>query len=99
MRRLIFGAAVIAVVALACDRASAQYGYRGPRARGAYYFRQPYYQPYHYRAYYPSRYGHYGESFNEMSRQIRAAHSRYRFNTHPRSKYNSPPHRYDYWGW
>ena len=33
------------------------------------------------------------------ARQIREAHSRYRFYTHPRSIYNSPPRRYDYRGW
>ena len=104
MRRLIFGAAAIAVVALACGRASADYGYRGyygPRGRGSFDFRQPYYQPYQYpaRAYYPSPYGYYGDSFSETARQIREAHSRYRFYTHPRSIYNSPPRRYDYRGW
>ena len=34
----------------------------------------------------------------EAVRRIKAAHSRYRIRSHPRSQYNSPPHPYDYWG-
>jgi hypothetical protein len=39
------------------------------------------------------------ESFPEAAARIRAAHSRYRYFTHPRSLYNAPPAQADYYGW
>jgi hypothetical protein len=36
------------------------------------------------------------ESHNEAVARIRATHSRFRTNYHPRSYYNSPPHYYDW---
>ncbi len=39
------------------------------------------------------------ESHDEAVRRIKAAHSRYRYYTHPRSMYNSPPTQADYFGW
>ena len=36
---------------------------------------------------------------SEAIRRIMAAHSRYRYYTHPRSLYNSPPGQADYFGW
>ena len=108
MKRLIFGAAGVAVVALACGTASADHGYRGhdgPRGDISLHFHQHHhygnsngrgysrsyshsYQP---RSYGQRRYGgSYGNSFSEAARQVREAHSRHRFNTHPRSYYNAP---------
>ncbi len=49
----------------------------------------------------PRYYGSYGGSdpHSEAVRRIMAAHSRYRYYTHPRSLYNSPPGEADYFGW
>ncbi len=49
-----------------------------------------------YRGY--SSYGRGFETHSQAVARIRAAHSRYRTNYHPRSNYNSPPY-YDRRGW
>ena len=41
----------------------------------------------------------YYESFDEAAQRIRAAHSRYRYFTHPLSLENAPPTQADYYGW
>ena len=119
MKRLIFGAAGVAVVALACGTASADHGYRGhdgPHGDISLHFHQHYhsgnsyrggysrsytpsYQPRSFGSYGRRGYGSYGNSFSEAARQVREAHSRYRFNTHPRSYYNTPRYHYRLGGW
>jgi len=68
----------------------------GPNVRrGNYDYRRDYgydYHPYRYRGYNSRGF----ETHNEAVARIQATHSRYRTNYHPRSYYNSPPHRY---GW
>lgn len=92
MRRVLLKLAAVAVVALATQTASAAGGYRGyggyPATSGYYY--GGYWSP-------PIRYS--PSPHDEAVRRIRASHSRYRYFTHPRSLYNSPPSPYDYWGW
>ena len=92
MRRVLLTLAVVALFAAATQTASAATYRRGfaghPATTG-------YYQGRYWST--PSRYQ--PSPHDEAVRRIRAAHSRYRYNTHPRSLYNSPPHPYDYWGW
>ena len=92
MRRVLLTLAVLAALAAVAQTASAAKYRRGfvgtPATTGYYYGRysapQSRYQP---------------SPHDEAVRRIRASHSRYRYFTHPRSLYNSPPHPYDYWGW
>ena len=94
MRRVLLtlAAFAIVIVGLAASTATAGHGHRG------------YYGGFgHGQHGYHHQYGHrYARSYSphlEAVRRIKAAHSRYRYHTHPRSMYNSPPHPYDYWGW
>jgi len=97
MRRLVLTAVVAAVLGLGCGTVGADtygdnygpnyapnYGYQ---ANNSYYggWRQPYYAG--------------PESYAEAARRIKAAHSRYRYFTHPLSLQNAPPTQADYYGW
>jgi len=56
--------------------------------------------PYGYGYGYGNRYRSRGlETHDAAVSRIKATHSRFRYNTHPRSHYNSPPHYYDWRGW
>ena len=110
MRSVLLTLAVLAVVGLAAETAPAQYQHGGPAAYGAYGGHGGYgihYYPYRppvQRAYgYPGQYGVYssqpGLSFEASVSRIMAAHSRYRYQTHPRSLYNAPPPGYYRRGW
>ncbi|MHC4177459.1 MAG: hypothetical protein ACYSWU_08130 [Planctomycetota bacterium] len=99
MRRLVLTLTTLAVVGLAAGTALAGHGYRG-YGRG--YGRNVYggYGGYGRHQYSRSWGPSFGSSlFSQQVRRVQANHSRYRYNYHPRSYYNSPPHRYDYWGW
>jgi hypothetical protein len=100
MRRLILGLAAVAVIALACGTALADHGHRGGHQR--YGYGNSYRGGYSYSwngSYGWGGYGRFGNSFSEAARDVREAHSRYGFNTHPRSYYNAPDYRYYYWRW
>ena len=93
MKRLTLSLAAFAALGFATVTAFAQSGYHGYRG---------YQDPYGYRpsGSYHAPVPHRGTpSFEASVRRIMATHSRYRIRTHPRSLYNSAPHRYDYWGW
>ncbi|MGA2064067.1 MAG: hypothetical protein ABSG86_03815 [Thermoguttaceae bacterium] len=92
MRRLILTLTVAAIFGLACRTVQADDGYR------------PYYVP-GYGAPYPC-YGwapqpNYAgpQAYEDSVRRIMAAHSRYRYFTHPLSLQNAPPTQADYYGW
>jgi hypothetical protein len=92
MRRFLFGLAAVAAMALTAGGAQAGDWY------GGHYYAQPYhggYGPYYYA---PPAYG-YAMGDDPSVARIKAAHSRYRYYTHPRSLYNSPPGPADYFGW
>ncbi len=97
MRRLVLCLAVTATLAMTAGSATAANRYRGYR-HPAYYGPRPAYNT-HRGHEYGYGYGYRSDAFGEAARQVRAAHSRYRYNTHPRSYYNSPPNRYDTWRW
>ncbi|OHB66889.1 MAG: hypothetical protein A2V70_15000 [Planctomycetes bacterium RBG_13_63_9] len=94
MRRLVLTIVTLAAVGLAAATAFAGHGhgrYYGDRGYGTQYRSQRYY---HGSASYRTESGH-----QQEVNRIKAASSRYRYHTHPRSMYNGPPHPYDYWGW
>jgi hypothetical protein len=95
MRPLILTLAAAAVLALTAATAEAQYPY------GGYYV--PGYAPNYgvqVNSYYGGYYGNWrGGDFASDAARIRAAHSPYRYYTHPRSLYNAPPGPADYFGW
>ena len=53
---------------------------------------------YYYGGLQPLYYGNF-EPYDQAVRRIEAAHSRYRYFTHPLSLQNSPPTQADYFGW
>jgi len=87
MRRVVLTFAALVTVGLATGTAWARHGYSG-------------YGPGNYRSY-NSSYSSwdYGgvNSHAAAVRRIMAAHSRYRFNPHPRSMYNAPPRGVKYY--
>ena len=97
MRRLVLTTVAAAILGLACGTARADnpygndfgpnyspnYGYQVNNYYGG--WRQPYYAGY--------------ESHDEAVRRIMAAHSRYRYYTHPLSLQNASPTQADYYGW
>jgi hypothetical protein len=96
MRRLVLTLSAAAVLAVAATTARAGNPYYDP----------PVYAPnygYQVNNYYggwaagPSYGG--SDAHSEAVQRIMAAHSRYRYHTHPRSLYNSPPTQADYYGW
>ena len=98
MRRVVLTLAAFAVVGLATSLAHAGHGSRGSSV--SFYYYQPY-RPM--TPYYSSRgrggYGFHMDTHAQAVRRIKATHSRWRYNTHPRSLQNGPPHPYDYYGW
>jgi hypothetical protein len=101
MRYLVLALMAVAVLALAAASVQAEYPYGGYYAPG--------YAP-NYGVQVNNYYGGYnggwgggvgwrGSSFADDAARIRAAHSPYRYYTHPRSLYNSPPTQADYFGW
>ena len=97
MKPLVLTLAAVAVLALAAATAEAGYPY------GGYY--APSYVP-NYGVQVNSYYGGWGGGlnwrggdFSSDAARIRAAHSPYRYYTHPRSLYNAPPGQADYFGW
>ena len=88
MRRVVITLAAIAVVGLATSSAWAGNGYGGRGGQRSYGY-----------GYYPPAQRYYSDSHSAAVQRIMAAHSRYRYNPHPRSFYKSPPHPYDYRGW
>ena len=88
MRRVVLTLAVLALVGLTARSAFAASRYGGPRGYGGYSSRLGYYSS--------GQFG-YG-SHLEAARRIMAYHSRYRYQTHPRSSYNSPPLGRGYYG-
>ncbi|HUT13973.1 MAG TPA: hypothetical protein VMY42_26020 [Thermoguttaceae bacterium] len=80
MKRVLLTVAVLVGVGLAANSALAQIGYRGYRS-------YPSYQGYN------SRIGGYSPHLAEVER-IRQIHSRDRYQTHPRSYYNTPSPSY-----
>ncbi|NQU20169.1 MAG: hypothetical protein HQ567_02725 [Candidatus Nealsonbacteria bacterium] len=110
MRRVLLTLAVLAIVGLAAETASAWHGPNqrgGPQAYGGYGNYGTNYYPYRpptSQAYmYPGHYGGYSsqqvQSFPASVARIMAAHSRYRYQAHPRSFYNEPPPGYYRRGW
>jgi hypothetical protein len=114
MRHLLLALLVAAVSGLAVTTAEAQYPYRGygePSYAPNYY---PNYTP-NYAPNYAPNYGYQVNNYyrgwsagqyysgadphGEAVRRIMAAHSRYRYYTHPRALDNSPPSHADYFGW
>jgi hypothetical protein len=101
MRPLVLTLAAVAVLALAAATAEAGHPY------GGYYV--PSYAPNYgvqVNTYYGGYYGNgggglnwRGGDFSSDAARIRAAHSPYRYYTHPRSLYNAPPGQADYFGW
>jgi len=93
MRRVVLTLAALTAVALTTGTTLAGHGYGG--YAGGYYGARTY-RPYQGRSSWE-----YGgvNSHAAAVKRITAAHSRYRYNPHPRSFYKSPPHRYDFWGW
>lgn len=104
MRRVVLTLAALAVVSFAAGRADAGNRGRGQRrpsvSFGGHYqsggvsFYAP--TPYRGRAITGSRF--HIEPFSQSVKRIQAYHSRYRYQTHPRSLYNGGPHPYDYFG-
>jgi hypothetical protein len=97
MRRLVLTLATAAIVSLACGIVRADW-------YGDYY--TPAYTPNYGYQVNNSYYGGWQqpscsspESYAEAARRIKAAHSRYRYFTHPLSLQNSPPTQADYYGW
>ena len=95
MRRLVQSMVMVAILGL-CGSALADnpYGYYWPTAAPNYGYQvNNYYsgprQPY---------YGNF-EPYDQAVQRIEAAHSRYRYFTHPLSLQNSPPTQADYFGW
>ena len=113
MRRFLVTLSVAAIVGLAATEALAGNGFRngvygfrevpnGYGQYGAYYGPAPYggYGPApYYGGYVAPFYGGYSSPQDESAARIRASASRYRYYTHPRSMYNSPPGPADYFGW
>lgn len=101
MRRLTLGLPAALIVALACGAAWADRGHRGHGQHGRYGHSggSSYYQQRSYGGGGWNGYGGYRDAFSDAAREVREAHSRYGFNTHPRSYYNAPDARYYYWGW
>jgi hypothetical protein len=98
MRSLVLTLVATAVFGLAPSTVRAGNPYRG--------YYQPNYSPnygYQVNNYYPGGIAypyHYGsDPHTEAVWRIRAAHSRYRYYTHPRALDNSPPTHADYFGW
>jgi hypothetical protein len=93
MRRFLFGLAAVTAMALTAGAAQAGDWHGGrydpQQYRGGY---GPYY-------YAPPAYGYALDDDPPSVARIKAAHSRYRYYTHPRSLYNSPPAQADYFGW
>ena len=101
MKPFILILAAAAVVALAAATVEAGYPYGG-------YYGSAYVPNYGVQVnnYYGGYYGGWGGGlswrggdFGSDAARIRAAHSPYRYYTHPRSLYNAPPGPADYWGW
>jgi hypothetical protein len=95
MRRLVLIVAAAAMLSLACGtvRADNPYGDGyGPNYAPNYGYQVNNYYGGGYRPYY-------AETYEEAAQRIRAAHSRYRYFTHPLSLQNAPPTQADYYGW
>ena len=92
MKRFLLSLAAVAAIGLTAGAVRAGGWYEGR------YYPQPNqggYGPYYYA---PPAYGYaYGD--DPSVARIKAAHSRYRYYTHPRSLQNSPPGQADYFGW
>ena len=98
MRRLSLAVAAL-ILGLAAGTAWAGNGFYF-QPNYSYYPARPYYPPPV--AIYQAPVPFYGSSgqYSEGERRIMAAHSRYRYYTHPRSQYNSPPNIWwDSYGW
>ncbi len=97
MRRLVLTVAAAAILGLACGTVRADNPYSfdyGPNYAPNYGYQVNNY------SYYGGWYRpNYAESFDEAAQRIRAAHSRYRYFTHPLSLQNAPPTQADYYGW
>ena len=94
MQRLVFTVVAAAIFGLACGTLRADDPYYGGYV--------PNYVPnygYQVNSYYDGWHRPYYESYDEAVQRIRAAHSRYRYYTHPLSLQNSPPTQADYYGW
>ncbi len=94
MRRLVLSVVAAMVLGL-CGSARADYPYGN--VPGPYYAPNYGYQVNNY--YNPSWPRSYYESYDQAVQRIEAAHSRYRYFTHPLSLQNSPPVQADYYGW
>jgi hypothetical protein len=107
MRRVVLTLSVVAILGLAATEALAGNGFREvPNGYGQpapFYALAPYYGPYvpmpYHGGYVAPYYGGYSSPQDESAARIRASASRYRYYTHPRSLYNSPPRAADYFGW
>ncbi len=114
MRRVLVTLSVATIVGLVATQAlagngprAAAWGFRevpsGYGQYGGYYGPAPYYGGYAPAPFYPGFaapvYGGYSSPQDDSAARIRASASRYRYYTHPRSMYNSPPGPADYFGW
>jgi len=97
MRHLFLAVATAATLGLACGTVRADNWYRD--GYGSNYPPNYGYQVNNYNYNYGNWPQPYYESFDEAARRIRAAHSRYRYFTHPLALDNSPPTQADYYGW
>jgi len=92
MRRILLALATLALVAFSTAPSWAGGGYYYGQGRGGFGRCGP--------GYGYSYYNFGADSPHDAAvRRIMATHSRFRYWTHPRSQYNSPPHPYDYIGW
>lgn len=98
MRRIVVTVIAAAVIGSVCGTARAEYPYDG---YGSNYAPNYGYQVNNYYGGWspPSYYLGSAETFDQAAARIRAAHSRYRYFTHPLSQHNSPPTQADYFGW
>jgi hypothetical protein len=88
--------AVVAILVLAAG--SVQAGDRRPYAPG-YAPNYGYQVNNYYGGWTPGYYNGSANDFSLGAQRIKAAHSRYRYFTHPMSLQNSPPTQADYFGW
>jgi hypothetical protein len=105
MKNLVVTLAIVAALGLAAATAQAGNPYRdyyGPYAPNYGYQVNNYYSDWAPGPYYRGNDAHYyggNDAHSEAVQRIMAAHSRYRYYTHPRSMHNSPPAQADYFGW
>jgi hypothetical protein len=100
MRRMLLTLAAFAAIGLASGTAFAGGGHRGYGGGPRYFGPYGGYGPYAYgNAYGYGGYGYRSDPYLDALRRLQAKYSTYRYYTHPRSTYNSPPYPYDYWGW